>query len=320
MYWLLARKPIDVERLKELYLVEKLSLRKCATILGCDRHSLSRTLLENAIPKRTFGKRKQTIIQKDILKDAYQERELSVSECAREFGTSIGVITQSLAFHQIPVVPSAFLKAYKIPLSWLEENYVKNGLCLEECADYWGCTHHTIAHALKMHGIPQRHEQRIKITKEWLQEHYINQNKSLRACAFLAGCTKPMIQNRLKQYGLPIGKSGVPKVPRIGDANPNWKGGLKQHKYCYKFDEQLRESIREEFDRKCFLCGMPESGRKLDVHHCDYNKGQGCGQRWALIPLCNRCHAKTGHNRHYYFNLLANYWAMNESIHLGGMI
>lgn len=101
-----------------------------------------------------------------------------------------------------------------------------------------------------------------------------------------------------------------------GKDNPNWRGGSAYLPYCSEFTKTLKESVRVAFERKCYLCGLPEkkNGRKLDVHHCDYNKGQGCGKKWNLVPLCHRCHAATSHNRHYYFNLLANYWATNVSI------
>lgn len=95
-----------------------------------------------------------------------------------------------------------------------------------------------------------------------------------------------------------------------GELNGNWNGGITDHRYCSKFNDELKERVRSSFGRECLLCGIPENGRKLDVHHCDYNKGQGCGHAWNLIPLCRKCHMKTNGNRHYYFNLLANYWAM----------
>ena len=101
-----------------------------------------------------------------------------------------------------------------------------------------------------------------------------------------------------------------------GDKNPQWRGGVKFFPYCTAFNEHLKESIRCSFDRRCFLCGAPENGQRLHVHHVDYNKGQGCGQKWNLVPLCVSCHTKTNHHRHHYFNLLANYWAMNEEINL----
>jgi hypothetical protein len=97
---------------------------------------------------------------------------------------------------------------------------------------------------------------------------------------------------------------------KLQEKNPSWHGGKSFGKYCPKFNNLLKEEIRNAFERRCFLCGVSENGRKLHVHHCDYNKGQGCGQRWSLVPLCHSCHAKTGVNRHYYFNLLGNFWVM----------
>ena len=101
-----------------------------------------------------------------------------------------------------------------------------------------------------------------------------------------------------------------------GPNHYNWRGGRSFKSYCPKFNKALKEEIREAFGRKCYLCSTTEeeNARKLDVHHCDYNKGQGCGQRWSLLPLCKKCHSKTNHHRHYYFNLLANYWALNPDI------
>lgn len=103
-----------------------------------------------------------------------------------------------------------------------------------------------------------------------------------------------------------------PMYGRSGKLSPAWRGGPVNKGYCPKFNEDLRESVREAFGRRCYLCGKTEAddGRRLAVHHVDYMRSQGCGQRWSLIPLCLVCHAKTtaSSNRHYYFNRLINYW------------
>ncbi len=98
-----------------------------------------------------------------------------------------------------------------------------------------------------------------------------------------------------------------------GAGNSRWRGGLSYGKYCIKFNAELKERVREEFGRKCFLCGESENGRKLSVHHVDYQKSQGCnGYRWALIPLCTSCHTKTNFNRWHWFNLLRDYWLYEQ--------
>lgn len=87
-----------------------------------------------------------------------------------------------------------------------------------------------------------------------------------------------------------------------GNKNPNWKGGIKhEKKYCYKFNDTLRQQIRDKYMNKCFLCNKTkeENGMELDVHHIDYNKDQGCNNEhdWKLIPLCRSCHMKTNGNK-----------------------
>ena len=88
-----------------------------------------------------------------------------------------------------------------------------------------------------------------------------------------------------------------------GDKNPNWLGGISYERYCPLFNEKKKEEIRQQFCRICLLCFMTEeeNGQKLDVHHIDYNKDQGCsGHEWRLVPLCRSCHMKTNHDREEY--------------------
>jgi len=103
-----------------------------------------------------------------------------------------------------------------------------------------------------------------------------------------------------------------------GGKNPGWRGGVSFAPYCFKFNEAKKEEIRELHDRKCYLCGAEENGKKHCVHHTDYNKMQGCTTAdWNLLPLCTNCHTKTNHNRWHWFSLLYNHWAMNPEINFG---
>ena len=79
-----------------------------------------------------------------------------------------------------------------------------------------------------------------------------------------------------------------------------WGGFAKESPYCEKFNELCKESNREKYNRRCFICNKPESEnitstgklRKLSVHHVDMNKQQGCNSDWKLVPLCQLCHLK----------------------------
>jgi len=115
---------------------------------------------------------------------------------------------------------------------------------------------------------------------------------------------------------------------RISEANSGplchlWRGGISFEPYCKSFNNRFKEYIREKFDRKCFICGKLEidCSEKLHVHHVDYNKNSICnGKSWPFIPICRSCHTKTNFNRHYWFNLLINYWLENNDIHLNTLL
>ena len=71
--------------------------------------------------------------------------------------------------------------------------------------------------------------------------------------------------------------------------------------YGPDFTNALKEAVRFRDKCKCQLCGCPqiENGRKLDVHHIDYNKLNNILKN--LIALCKKCHTKTNVNRDYWF-------------------
>ena len=76
-----------------------------------------------------------------------------------------------------------------------------------------------------------------------------------------------------------------------------WEKFAKEKLYCPKFNEACKESNREKYGRRCFICNKTEraNGQKLSVHHVDMDKAQGCESNWKLVPLCKRHHA-TSHN------------------------
>ena len=93
-------------------------------------------------------------------------------------------------------------------------------------------------------------------------------------------------------------------IANTRENNSNWQGGISLGIYCPKFNHRIRENVRDKFDRVCFLYGKNEdnNGRRLDVHHVDYNRGQGCnGHSWKLVPLCMTCHSKISKNNKKYW-------------------
>jgi len=77
-----------------------------------------------------------------------------------------------------------------------------------------------------------------------------------------------------------------------------WRGGISRTDYGSDFTSELRHSIRERDGFTCVMCGSPQSGRILDVHHIDYDKNNS--GRSNLLSLCASCHRKTNFDRDYW--------------------
>ena len=103
-----------------------------------------------------------------------------------------------------------------------------------------------------------------------------------------------------------------------GELSPNWQGGLSFEPYCEKFDNDLKERVRDFFGRCCYVCGKNEedNGQKLSIHHVNYDKMGCCNDVKPLfVPLCKKCHAKTHGNRKYweeFFTVSLNYLTDGE--------
>lgn len=81
-----------------------------------------------------------------------------------------------------------------------------------------------------------------------------------------------------------------------GKYSPGWQDGKSFEPYTPKFNNQLKEQIRERDNHICQECGKHQSeliGRvkRLCVHHIDYDK-KNCDPK-NLISLCVKCHNKT---------------------------
>lgn len=105
-------------------------------------------------------------------------------------------------------------------------------------------------------------------------------------------------------------------VNRAGENSHTWLGGISFGKYCPKFNDRFKQEVRDKYNNCDFMSGLSNivcnGGRKLDVHHVDYNKQQGCDDNeWRLIPLSRVNHTKTSYNRPFWnrlFTYALQYW------------
>ena len=86
-----------------------------------------------------------------------------------------------------------------------------------------------------------------------------------------------------------------------GKEHPCYIDGRGYCKYSHKFNNKLKNKIRIRDNHRCQNCGMTEEehlmvyGRKLEIHHINYNK-KDCEEN-NLITLCKKCNMKANNNR-----------------------
>jgi len=94
---------------------------------------------------------------------------------------------------------------------------------------------------------------------------------------------------------------------KLSGKNANlWKGGISPKPYEIEFNNELKEQIRERDNHTCQECGFNQEqlGRKLDVHHINFNKKNNPPNN--LISLCRSCHTQTQFNRQNWTNYFQN--------------
>jgi len=105
------------------------------------------------------------------------------------------------------------------------------------------------------------------------------------------------------KYCSDICRNKARSMHKIGNQNGQWQGGKSFEPYSPEFNKIFKESIRQLDNYKCQMCHINQNGKRLHVHHIDYDKLNNKIEN--LIVLCNSCHSQTMINREYwiqYFN------------------
>ena len=85
-----------------------------------------------------------------------------------------------------------------------------------------------------------------------------------------------------------------------GENGFNWRGGISKEPYSFDFNDKLKEQIRKRDNYTCQKCGNKSNGRKLSIHHIDYQKKNT--NPTNLIALCVSCNSKVNANREHWTN------------------
>lgn len=246
--------------------------------------------------------RKRSINHSEIIR-LYCEEGLSGDAIAKKFGVNHSLIFDTLRKNGVRVRKRGGpRKVLSLDVEKIKEMYL-SGMDGTDIAKEYGVSFSSIYSRLHKARVLVKERPRVIDVDEAIRL-YCDEGMPTSQVAKVVGAHQMSVWRHLSTKGLTREYSEA----RKGSRNPAWRGGIAYGKYCPKFNDLLKEQVRRAFGRKCFLCGASEDGVGLDVHHCDYHKGQGCGRAWTLIPLCKSCHSKTGFNRYYWFAKLANYW------------
>lgn len=168
-----------------------------------------------------------------------------------------------------------------------------------------GCSVNWMTENLRGKNNPRWSEDTMVICKYCDKEFYTNNSNDTRRFCSRKCYIEWLKENTLGEnnpcYGIPLSEEHKQKLSAShqGIAYEEWENYACRHDYCPLFDENCRESNREKYDRRCFICNKLESEnmtkngqqKKLCVHHYDMDKLQGCdGRRWKLVPVCMNCH------------------------------
>lgn len=135
----------------------------------------------------------------------------------------------------------------------------------------------------------QRGHHKSETTRQRMREYALNRPEAHKKKIQIA------LSNLPPEFGNQISRR------QTGENNPVWNGGSSFEPYCPKFTREFKERVRAFFGYICVECGTPQNGKKLGVHHVNFNKQMCCNSDTPLfVPLCNSCHSKTNGNRDYW--------------------
>jgi len=117
----------EIERLRELYEEEGLSLRQIAERYGVSYQAVHNRLVRAGVAFR-HSKQISAALDKKVLSKLYQKEHLTKAEIARRLGVSFGVVTSELERLGIPKLTALDRAAKRISRERLIKLYEIDGL------------------------------------------------------------------------------------------------------------------------------------------------------------------------------------------------
>ena len=141
-------------------------------------------------------------------------------------------------------------------LAYLKVQYVEANRSASDIAREHGVTPAAVLFWLRRHGIARRSMAAVRAVKHW----------------GAAGASNPM-------YG------------RVGELNPNWKGGCTPERQAFYASDEWRVVSRQVKRRDCRTCQRCGAEKATHIHHVvSFSVAELRATLSNLILLCEPCH------------------------------
>lgn len=289
---------------------------------------------------------KRKKIDKNILKNIYCTRNMSMSAVAKKFNCSSPCIRKNLIKYSIKIRNPKEAWQYNKKIINVSKEELYNLYCIKklnilEISKTLKCGETTIFYKLRKFNIKTRKET-IIISKDMLYTLYVSKKLSLVKVAKIFNCSSNTILYKLKKhkikirnrsearlgYIMPLGdrkkvsktriEKGIAKgknnpfygIHRFGKTNPNYTNGKAYEPYTAEFNKPLKITIAKDWDCKC---QFPKQGNYTENEKCRgllsiHHKDyiKENCNKLNLIPLCRKHNSAVNANREYWQEYFTN--------------
>jgi len=265
------------------------------------------------------------VILKDILRNLYTEKKLTMLEIARTLNCSMSTVHFWLKKHHIPTrkstdYPSQYNESHKanLPKEKIIELYCLKKLSTRGVAKHFGVAQSTLRRYMKKYNIPARMGKdarqkwkpfKLKLSRNELHQLYWIEGLTTTEIAKKYNVSPYCVQCSLQRNDVPRKKphqfnkgiipwnKGKPFPQVSGENNYRWKGGYEPY-YGPDWRYQKRLALKRD-NYTCQMCGRSrrELKRMPDVHHIIPYPESKDNSLSNLISLCYSCHCRLEHRR-----------------------
>ena len=218
---------IDKEKLIELYVDNKKTMKEIAAEINHDRNAVSRALKKYGVQKQNNYVQYDDVLDDEWI-DLYLTDRYSTAQIAEMYGVSHGTVKKHLLRSGIEI------------RSYSEAQRAVQGKA-------------KLSSDLDNYNI--------------MYDLYISQKLDLKIIGEMYSCTAKAIRNKLTSLNIPIRTLSETRIGRyVGEDHPNWKGGVTALSMRLReyFNDWLVPIVRARDHYRCQLCGCSSN---LHVHH-----------------------------------------------------